>query len=308
MPVDCELLYSASPPLFSRNSFVDYNFRSSFSVAPPPPTVSVHSRRLLRSMPITLPLRPCLIIRQDATSPTSDEEIHNLESTSPTKLKKKVVFADDKGYSLTHVKIMTEPSHCPPRWKDGFLEQVTRGATATVAPNKWDLTFAQPASNYLEFRQKLESECVSLENVIIREVDDTITGTVKVKNLSFSKQVIVRTTCDNWKTNTDFTGTYVPSGCEGTSIHDLYDTFSFEFRIPSEAVQSQKIEFCVCFRCDGHDYWDSNGGKNYGLVTTGMKQDSSFEMHRFEDALKASIDSWAEFASWNHLVNDTPYW
>jgi len=29
---------------------------------------------------------------------------------------------------------------------------------------------------------------------------------------------------------------------------------------------------------------------------------------RFNDALLAKLDSWSEFASWNHLVNDTPYW
>lgn len=35
----------------------------------------------------------------------------------------------------------------------------------------------------------------------------------------------------------------------------LYDTFSFKLILPPI---SRKLEFCVCFRCDGTEYWDSN--------------------------------------------------
>lgn len=60
------------------------------------------------------------------------------------------------------------------------------------------------------FRQKLETNNVSLENVIVKENDSIVVGTVKVKNVSFHKEVIVRTTWDDWKSQEDIFCTYSP--------------------------------------------------------------------------------------------------
>ncbi|GFR28611.1 protein phosphatase 1 regulatory subunit [Trichonephila clavata] len=68
-------------------------------------------------------------------------------------MQEKSLVCDDKGLALTHVKIMSEPSNCPPKWTDEFLAQVIKG----VKPNPtsdvhWTVQFAQPASDYLAFR------------------------------------------------------------------------------------------------------------------------------------------------------------
>lgn len=60
------------------------------------------------------------------------------------------------------------------------------------------------------YREKLDSCNVSLENVIVKEKDSMVIGTVKVKNLCFHKEVIVRSTWDNWKTQQDTICTYTP--------------------------------------------------------------------------------------------------
>lgn len=39
-----------------------------------------------------------------------------------------------------------------------------------------------------------------MENVIVRESESIVVGTVKVRNLSFDKEVVVRVTYDKWKT------------------------------------------------------------------------------------------------------------
>jgi len=44
---------------------------------------------------------------------------------------------------------------------------------------------------------------VSLENVIVRENESIVVGTVKVKNLSFHKEVVVRATWDAWNSQED---------------------------------------------------------------------------------------------------------
>lgn len=51
---------------------------------------------------------------------------------------------------------------------------------------------------------------MSLENVIVKESESLLIGTVKVKNLSFHKEVFVRSTWDNWKTQQDTICTFSP--------------------------------------------------------------------------------------------------
>lgn len=104
-------------------------------------------------------------------------------------------------------------------------------------------------------RRKLELKNVSLENVIIKESESTVVGTVKVKNLSFHKEVFIRSTWDSWKSQTDTFCTFSQIvGASGAYV--IYDTFSFKLTLPPH---SRNLEFCVCFRADEKEYWDSNG-------------------------------------------------
>ncbi|VEN49912.1 unnamed protein product [Callosobruchus maculatus] len=152
------------------------------------------------------PKRPCLVIRssEDSSSSTSDDESSNCSSgaQSPTRNKKRV-------------RVMTEPSSVPPLWMNfHFLEDVTRGVDADPGvgtEDRWQITFAQPASDYVEFRKRLDEGKVSLENVIIKESDDTLVGTVKVKNIAFEKEVFVRSSINNWQTHEDTYCSYVPN-------------------------------------------------------------------------------------------------
>ena len=63
-----------------------------------------------------------------------------------------MVFADDKGLSLTQIRIMSEPSNVPPLWSIEFLAQVTQGLISPELTEEWTINFRQPASDYLDFR------------------------------------------------------------------------------------------------------------------------------------------------------------
>lgn len=166
-----EMLVSHSPPVFSHSppsSYLsDYSFRLNSDQLPRSlgtcraPSLPVFKN--LPKMPAS-PKRPCLVMRPDESA-VSDEDF-----TSPTRLKKKVVFADDKGMSLTHVRVMTEPSNVPPLWSYRFLAEVTQGLSAEpeVHDEPWEITFPQPASDYVQFRKCLETKKVF--NEIIFEV------------------------------------------------------------------------------------------------------------------------------------------
>ncbi|KAF2893423.1 hypothetical protein ILUMI_12751 [Ignelater luminosus] len=335
MPADYEMLVSHSPPVFnsylSDYSSVRFN-RDNISRYPRGTCRSASANSFLlppknnsNSLPstITAPRRPCLVIRPDDTSSSSDED-----PTSPTRLKKKVVFADDRGMSLTHVRIMTEPSNVPPLLNSRFLSEVTRGLTANPVANAdpWEITFAQPASDYLEFRRQLDSGKVCLENVIIKESEESITGTVKVSNISFEKEVFVRCSTDSWKTHEDVFCKYVNNGSSSTmsAAYVLYDTFSFKITLPPK---SRRIEFCVCYRCGGQEFWDNNNNNNYILIkkmyheslnktlsTNDLinakiqNKESPKAAIKYPDAVHAKMEAWSEFASWNHLENSCPYW
>lgn len=339
MPADYEMLISHSPPVFSHSppsgflsNYSPYRlhcdnpfsrFPRSGLPKPTPPHIHIHRDPFpLKDMPQS-PRRPCLVSRAE----DSIEE----DPISPTKLKKKVVFADDRGMSLTHVRFMTEPSSVPPVWSSRFLAQVTKGLSAEVSPEPWEVTFPQPASDYVDFRRKLDQEKVSLENVIVKESEECVLGTIKVRNLDFHKEVIVRSTADEWKTNEDIFCKFVNNNPNTTNVghYTLYDTFSFKITLPPK---SKRIEFCVCFRCGEEEFWDNNGGKNYVLLkktNDGIPKSHSADdllaeqpkLHRTNsdtetlikhikcaDALQAKLESWSEFASWTHLENNTPYW
>ncbi|GIX97574.1 protein phosphatase 1 regulatory subunit 3C [Caerostris extrusa] len=290
MPIDLEMILSASPPIFSTTSFMDFgygHFRNNNNI---------HNNAINSALDTYGDVRSCVMDKPDFDNGRDGG-------------KKRVWFADDKGLALTHVKIMSEPSNCPPKWTDEFLAQVVKG----VKPNptsdiQWTAQFAQPASDYLAFRDKIQKNNVSLENVIVREGDDTVTGTIKVKNIAFDKEVFVRVTFDKWVSSQDIAASFSPSGIQ--SGNSQFDTFSFALCIPSSAVKFETVEFCVCYKCSGVEYWDSNNGENYVLAAVSQKSPVLCPTYakRVSDALQVNINSWSEFASWNHLVTEGPYW
>lgn len=45
----------------------------------------------------------------------------------------------------------------------------------------WKITFSQPASDYVKFRETIENGKVALENVIIKNEAGKMVGTIKVR-------------------------------------------------------------------------------------------------------------------------------
>lgn len=291
-----------------------------------------------------VPLRSCLVVRPELALPvaptlsdpadsgdggievsaTTDACFETTQLGAKSSNKKRVVFADDKGLSLTQVKMMTEPSDCPPRWTVDFLEQVTGGASASVSADRWEVTFPQPASDYLDFRSRIDTQNIALENVVVQEADQVLVGTIKVKNLSFSKLVTVRVTFDQWTTHQDVVATFNPCTMQGSGQShtvNLFDTFSFKVAIPASSSLS-RIEFCLCYKCDSGEFWDNNKGKNFiiakrSAAAAGATQDLMMMVDKnrrngkfnfTSNALSTRLDYWTEFSCLNHLNNDSPYW
>ncbi|CAH0730132.1 unnamed protein product, partial [Brenthis ino] len=218
---------------------------------------------------------------------------------STDKTKKRVVFADDRGYALEQVKFMTEPSHVPPYWA---LKVTPSSLPVREPPPKnvidlWEQRFPQPASDYLQFRRRITEKCVSLENVILKQDECAVDGTVKVKNLDFNKEVFVRASSDGWRTHEDTYCAFVETGPLSKNGVSVYDTFGFRLQLP---IHSRRLDFCVCFRCQGNEYWDNNNGENYIIEKSSVRKSPAISCARINNG-----NSWTDRANTSF---NTPYW
>ncbi|XP_043912585.1 protein phosphatase 1 regulatory subunit 3C [Protopterus annectens] len=264
------------------------------------------------------PLRPCISSKGEPESDGAEWE------SSKCKNKKKVVFADSKGLSLTAIHVFSEfeeNSELGLQFAIADLADSPAGLKLHDERNLM-LGFSQPSADYLEFRNRLQRNFVCLENCTLQE--KSIAGTVKVKNLSFEKTVQVRITFDSWKSYTDVDCTYMNNVYGGSDS----DTFSFVIDLPAFVPPHEHIEFCISFTCKDGVHWDNNNGCNYVIVpsewkTNGIQAPVSpvHEMPSYKKRGKSeqvdfdrygsprtSSGLFPEWQSWDRIENTAPYW
>ncbi|MBN3304400.1 PR3CB phosphatase, partial [Amia calva] len=264
------------------------------------------------------PLRPCISSKQE-------EEAASVQWQKPkTKSKKRVVFADSKGLSLTAIHVFSEfeEDHISELQFDlTDLEDATGGLKVSKDRNLV-LDFCQPAADYLDFRNRLKKNFVCLENCSLQE--RLLAGTVKVKNTSFEKSVQIRITFDTWKSYTDVECVFMNNvyGCSET------DTFSFVIDLPDFVPPHERVEFCISFKTQDQTFWDNNDEKNYRLVHTELKchgvqvppilqnktseyktpnKPQEMEFDQFGSP-RTSSGLFPEWQSWGQVENTAPYW
>ncbi|GAB1604902.1 protein phosphatase 1 regulatory subunit 3B-like [Argonauta hians] len=241
------------------------------------------SRKASNDMkPIIIPDSP-----QSSSEPTSPVS----RSPSPGKQKKRVSFADCFGLALVNIRVMTEPSDVPPIVRPEILSSLTKGSSASVVSTPpLKMCFTQPAADYLAFRDRVEKNFVSLENVILK--DYQVTGTIKVKNIAFEKHVYIKYTFDSWETSEEIDAAYLNT--EGCSV---FDTFTFEINVPTDFDINKRIIFAVAYKAKGKEFWDNNDSKDYIIV-------SSYQ----ENNRKPSVDFKPSEFVWNKTDPTIPYW
>ena len=114
------------------------------------------------------------------------------------------------------------------------------------------LAFTQPSLEP-DFFNRVSRDCVCLES--IREEPRCLHGIIRVSNLSYTKEVAVRWTHDNWKTSHDTHAVFL-------SNHGATDRFAFEL-----PINGDDVSFAIRFRSEGSEYWDNNRGSNYTVLS-----------------------------------------
>ncbi|XP_068127258.1 protein phosphatase 1 regulatory subunit 3B [Hyperolius riggenbachi] len=244
------------------------------------------------------PLRPCIHPNDKALLPELNDH--------GNKVKKRVSFADSRGLALTMVKVYSELDD-PLEIPFNITELIDNIVNLTTSVREHlVLDFDQPAADYLDFRNRLQADCVCLENCVLKEL--SLVGTVKVKNLAFHKSVKIRVTYDSWRSFTDYECQYVTDTYAGTDK----DTFSFDFVLPDDLRPREKIEFAVCYECNGKTYWDSNKGQNYRIVRSDLQSrhsepDYSHSLDQFGSP-RCSYGIFPELPSYSGFEKRGPYY
>ncbi|XP_071754756.1 protein phosphatase 1 regulatory subunit 3C-B-like [Centroberyx gerrardi] len=282
------------------------------------------------------PLRPCLSTQQKAVDDGGRVGWNNAKAGAN---KKRVVFADSKGMSLTAIHVFSKFDDEPYRNRScgGITEELQfdmsdlENATMDLKINSvrsLALDFKQPSADYLDFRNRLIKNSVCLENCSLQE--RSLTGTIKVRNVGFEKSVHVRATFDSWASHTDVDGTFMNNvyGCQDT------DTFAFVMELPAHVPPQNRVEFCVCFEAQGQTYWDNNDGKNYTLKHVGWNGEDLSALTRPPTSVdqkkpsehknggvklldlefdqfgspRMSSGLFPGWQSWGQIDNSVPYW
>uniref|UniRef100_A0A3Q2ZFN6 Protein phosphatase 1 regulatory subunit n=1 Tax=Kryptolebias marmoratus TaxID=37003 RepID=A0A3Q2ZFN6_KRYMA len=184
------------------------------------------------------------------------------------------------------------------------------------------LDFTPPAADYLDLRNRLKAQQVSLETCSIQE--NLLSGTVQVQNICFEKSVLVRITFDSWSSFQDIECRYLNNvyGCPDT------DTFTFSLAVPQKLDSSNSVEFCIQYKTHDKTFWDNNLGNNYRLMTvdpngclsripersSGLEIQSDSNGEKMDEMAfdplgspRTSAGIFSEWQSWSHVETSAPY-
>jgi len=126
--------------------------------------------------------------------------------------------------------------------------------------------FIEP-SVQVNFLERVRKQKAGLENCYISTGAGSISVTcvIRVMNLSFEKQVVIRYTVDDWKSHRDCLASYIPNSNDGWS-----DRFTATFHVSTATGGSlhpgQRVQFAVKYNAASDEFWDNNNSLNYSLV------------------------------------------
>ncbi|KAG2139012.1 putative phosphatase regulatory subunit-domain-containing protein [Suillus clintonianus] len=107
---------------------------------------------------------------------------------------------------------------------------------------------------------------VIMQALTLSQIDKTIVGRVRVRNIAYEKWVAARFTLDLWQTTSEVTAHYVESVDGGT-----FDIFTFTIRLHDmwSRIEEKTMFIALRYTTAGRQFWDNNHGANYMLKFVG---------------------------------------
>ncbi|KAI5093318.1 protein phosphatase 1 regulatory subunit 3D [Silurus meridionalis] len=207
---------------------------------------------------------PRPIMRRRARSLPSSDDTTTHRSTQ-------VRFVDCLGLELERVKFFragedpTVPDHVINRLLAS--SELVSGKHLELSLPFFHPFFPENISAEPDFLKRLGHRRVCLEQIQCSELG--ITGTVQVLNLAFEKQVSVRYSFTDWKSSTECKAFWV-SAVHRENLQS--DVFRFRLPVPPFILKpGAELEFAICYRVLGAEFWDNNDGHNYKLTCNTYK-------------------------------------
>ncbi|NXF75677.1 PPR3A phosphatase, partial [Sclerurus mexicanus] len=185
-------------------------------------------------------------------SASSEEE----EPDTPTNISRKVSFADAFGFDLVSVKEFDS-------WEFPNTGQENDKEDEVFPQDEYFFSqlFTLPPSQE-ELLQKVREQKVMLESILFLPGITCMNGIIRVLNISFEKQVYVRTTLNNWLSYYDILAEFMPNSCGNET-----DQFCFKISlVPPYQKDGVKVEFCIRYETSVGTFWANNDDKNYTLI------------------------------------------
>ncbi|TRY94855.1 hypothetical protein DNTS_008540 [Danionella cerebrum] len=233
--------------------------RRQVKIRPPSPRVAPLRQTPSRSLSCEPPTKS--IIQRRAQSLPSPSERRRLSHRASVR------FVDSLGLDLEHVKVFKtgEDPFVPEHVLFRLLMNAELASSKRMEismPYLKPMFPVQPGDSP-NFLERLSWQRVCLERVLCYE--SGIIGIVQVVNLAFEKEVSVRYSFTNWKSCSDTKAYWAASKLGSTG--PCSDTFRFHLPVPPFILHPGAVlEFAICYKVVGTQYWDNNDGKNYILT------------------------------------------
>lgn len=197
----------------------------------------------------------------------------------------RVRFADALGLELAQVKVFQAGDD--PAVPLHVLSRLAIASDLGCSSQELEFTLQclvpdfSPPADAPDFQARLQRQLVCLERVTCSDLG--ISGSVRVCNVAFEKQVVVRYTFSGWHSAHEVAARWRgPAGTQGTE-----DVFAFGFPVPPFMLaRGSLVHFALRYRVAGREYWDNNDGRNYSLTC----RDHALHMPRGE-----CEESWIHF-------------
>ena len=172
--------------------------------------------------------------------------------------KKVVRFADALGLDLASVCHITDDDELP-HIPECALRNLGLQSYEPLSEDCYLMPlFSQPAC-LPNFFSAVRSSKVLLENCLVNDGSQpSVSGTVRVANIGYTKDVVIHYSTDRWLSCQDLQATYVMNSTDGQT-----DRFSFHITLPYNFVPGSRLQLAVRYSVEGQTFWDNNHGKDY---------------------------------------------
>uniref|UniRef100_A0A8R1TW68 CBM21 domain-containing protein n=1 Tax=Onchocerca volvulus TaxID=6282 RepID=A0A8R1TW68_ONCVO len=208
-------------------------------------------------------------------------------STKNLSTRKTVHFADSFGLDLVHQNFYEA--------NDFSIELEKFGAKFSPLATKIIKRPQNVILSLVKCQERTDAEISHLTRIqsvclqCVKFVDMNIIGTINVSNIAYEKQVYVRYTVDNWRTNIETAGRYTNSVENGA-----IDKFTFIISLPIDFPIGATCEFCIRYVVKGTIYWDNNYGANYIIrAIENIPSEMKFKMNLASKSLQPSDNAYS---------------